>query len=125
MVEELMFKQMKCTSDLDVYDPPIPSMVCSVCIENIEYSGFNAGYGTNGYSQMGYNGYGYNNVYSNGYTNVGYSRTDITGNSYFLFHLHKTVPELECLLVVLITTRYSSCPYMCMLFNFFCFMYFI
>lgn len=83
MVEEVMLKQMKCTSDWEVYDPAA-SVVCScVCIE--EYTGFNTGYGTNGYSQMGFNGYGYNNSYTNGYSNMGYSRTDISGKNFHFF----------------------------------------
>ncbi|XP_053404660.1 fibronectin type-III domain-containing protein 3A-like isoform X3 [Mercenaria mercenaria] len=77
MVEEVMLKQMKCTTDWEVYDPTASVMCSCVCIE--EYSGYNTGYGTNGYSQMGFNGYGYNNAYTNGYTNMGYSRTDISG----------------------------------------------
>ena len=80
MVEEVMLKQMKCTTDWEVYDPTASVMCSCVCIE--EYSGsYNTGYGTNGYSQMGFNGYGYNNAYNNGYSNMGYSRTDISGKA--------------------------------------------
>lgn len=68
---------MKCTADWELYDPQA-SVMCSVCIE--EYSGFNNGYGSNGYTQMGYTGYGFNNnSYTNGYINMGYNGTEVSG----------------------------------------------